>query len=350
MRPSVVDKILPVPKKKQKTGGRGCEPTQECGSEAPPVISKYKGWRAWLRSAGLRVAQAVRESGFQAKVAAALIAASAIMAATAGAWFAQDPVSGALRWLLMALVQSTYFALLALSAWLLLGRRNNVSYALCLGLAAAVVTVWTVVSRVEDYRLRMEANDTLVTFHDTPLNIVGLADIVERNPYASAYMVMREAHWDLQDRMNRRIDLYRAEYENYANPVAFLAIERLRSRYELWRAYYEVQELEKLLDEIKKTPLETTDLIWTVNLLKVDAWTKAAYRSDLETSILAARRRQSDFVDQEKQTLRQIRNALKVVIDARGRYRFAEGHIVFEDPRDAAIFSGKEPRDDKPSR
>lgn len=298
----------------------------------------------------MSVVQWARGLGIQEKTALILIALSALAAGAAGARFAPDPVSGALQWLLMALIQSTYIALIALSAWLLLGRRNNISYLLCFGVAVAVATMWGIVSGIEDYRLRMEANETIETFRDRPLNSVGLAGIVESNPYVEAYMVMRETHWDLQDRLTRRVDHYRSEYERYAEPASFLATERLRSRYEIWRAYYQVQELETLLDRFAETPIETTDLIWTVNLLKVDAGTRAAYKRDLEKSISVARTWQSDFIEREEQTLRRIREALKVVIDAKGRYRFAEGHIVFEDPRDAAIFSGKESRNDKASR
>lgn len=331
-----------MPKKTEDTGGKESGPAQEYENKAAPAI-----WKAPdIRAAGASALQWLRRLGSQEKTAIALILLSALLTAGAGAWFAQNPVAGAMRWLLMAVIQSTYILLLTLSAWRLLGRRHNLSFALCFGLAVAIVTIWTITSGIEDQRLRKEANDTIVTFHDAPLNVAGLAEAVETNPYVAAYMVMREAHWDLQNRLNRRVDQYRAEYERYAEPVSFLAIERLRSRYELWRAYYQVQEVEKLLDRIAETPLETTDLIWTVNLLEVDARTKAAYRSDLETSISAARTWQSDFIEQEKLTLRRIRNALKVVIDAKGRYRFAEGHIVFEDPEDAAIFSGKESRDD----
>jgi hypothetical protein len=339
-----------VPKKTEQTGGQEGGLTQTRDSNAAPANGENPGRRVEICAACIRVAQWARSLGLQQKTAVALVFLSALIIAGAGAWFAPDPVSGAMRSLLMALIQSTYIALIALSAWLLVGHRTNITYALCFGLAVAVTTAWTIVSSVEDYRLRMEANETIVTFRDSPLNLVGLAGIVERNPYVGAYMVMREAHWDLQDRLKRRVDHYRGEYERYAEPASFLAIERLRSRYELWRAFYQIQELESLLDQIEKTPLETTDLVWTVNLLEVDAGTKAAYKRDLETSISAARAWQSDFIELEKRTLRQIRRALKVVIDAEGRYRFAEGHIVFEDPRDAAMFSGKEPRDDKALR
>lgn len=328
-----------MPKKKKDTGGKESGATHEYERKAATATSKAPD----MRERGAAAILWLRGLPIQDKSAIALILLSGILVAGAGAWFAQDPLAGAMHWIMKAVVQSTYILLLTLSVWRLLGRRNNLSFALCFGLAIAIVTIWTIASGIEDQRLRKEANDTIVTFRDTPLNIVGLADAVETNPYVAAYMVMREAHWDLQTRLNRRVDQYRAEYERYAEPVSFLAIERLRSRYELWRAYYQVQEVEKLLDRIAETPLETTDLIWTVNLLEVDARTRAAYKRDLEISIAAARIWQSNFIEREKQTLRRIRNALKVVIDAKGRYRFAEGQIVFEDPGDAAIFSGKEP-------
>jgi hypothetical protein len=275
----------------------------------------------------------------------AIIAGSFLAIAGIGAWCGSAPLSGAVDWLAKGLIQSTYAALLALSAWLAVRLWRSFSYLLLLGIAILGVAVWTAAMGIQDYRLRREANETISTFRYEPLNALGLVGIIERNPYVEAYMVMRDAHWDLQDRLNKRIDRYRVEYENYSGKDSFLAVSRLRSRFELWQTFYQIRDLELMLDAMETEALDTSDLLWTVNLLEVDSGTREAYAQDFMKSVSAAKLWQTEFVAREKRTLRRIRNSLTVVIDAKGRYRFAEGRIVFDDPEDAASFAGKESPD-----
>ncbi|MCK5273124.1 MAG: hypothetical protein KAR37_00630, partial [Alphaproteobacteria bacterium] len=191
-------------------------------------------------------------------------------------------------------------------------------------------------------RVRLEANDTLITFRDTPLNLEGLTGIIERNPYVEAYMIMRDAHWELRNRLDDRMTGYGASYRTYVDNGAFLHIDRLRSRFELWRAFYQVGDLEDQLARIESSPMEADDLLWTVNLLDVDAATRGAYIRDLRDAVSAADKSQAELIARERHTLARIKQSLQALIDAKGRYRFAEGKVVFDNPADAALFSGKE--------
>lgn len=329
--------------KKEKTGRKEGKLTPNGDPVSSPAADRNSDEQARRGTALAAIVIQLRTTETQQKTGMALIAGSLLAIAASGAWFGPDPASGAMQWLGWGLVQSTYAALLALSVWIVFGRRRGVTYLLWLGFACSTVAIWDIAGGIYSNRLRLEANDTLVTFRDDPLNIVGLTGIIERNPYVEAYMVMRDAHWDLQDRLDKRIDGYDETYGEYVKGGEFLSVERLYSRYELWRAFYQVDDLVKLLDEIEKTPFETTDLLWTVELLDVDAETGAAYAKDLEQAVAEADAWQSEFIAREIRTLQRIRQSLKVVIDARGRYRFAEGRIVFDDPADAARFTGKEP-------
>lgn len=327
--------LQPVTEDKKNRGGKDNGPVPNGDGTLESHTARTHGVRA-------RILSIHENIGFQGLAGLALIAASVVAVTAAGASTAQEPVWGALRWLLKGGIQATYAALLALSVWLVFGRGRGISYLLCFGLVISIVVVWSIVAGLDNRRQRQEANKAIASFRDGAEDAPPLSEIMEGNPYVEAYMVMREVHWDLQDRLKRRIEKYRAEYEDYVAKGPFLAVDRLRSRYELWRSYYQIQELEGLLDSFEKTPLETTDLEWTVDLLAVDPDTREVYKRDLERSISTLQDWQSEFVAGEKRTLGQFRHSLKVVIDAQGRYRFAKGQIVFEDPADAASFGSKE--------
>lgn len=278
----------------------------------------------------------------QRRAGLALIAASLITIMTAGAWLGADPASGIVQWATRGFVQAVYAALLALFLWTVLVRRHAISYLLPFGIACAGIAVWDTSSGIYANRVRLEANDTLITFRDTPLNLEGLTGIIERNPYVEAYMIMRDAHWELRNRLDDRMTGYGASYRTYVDNGAFLHIDRLRSRFELWRAFYQVGDLEDQLARIESSPMEADDLLWTVNLLDVDAATRGAYIRDLRDAVSAADKSQAELIARERHTLARIKQSLQALIDAKGRYRFAEGKVVFDNPADAALFSGKE--------
>lgn len=275
-----------------------------------------------------------------------LIAASLLAIMAAGAWLGPDPATGIAQWVGRSFVQGVYAALLALFVWTILVRRRAISYLLLFGFACAGVAVWDTSSGIYANRVRLEANDTLITFRDTPLNVEGLTGIIERNPYVEAYMIMRDAHWELRNRLDARMTGYGASYRTYVDNGAFLDVNRLRSRFELWRAFYQVGDLEDQLARIESSPMEADDLLWTVNLLDVDAATRAAYIRDLRDAVAAANKSQAELVARERRTLARIKQSLQVLIEAEGRYRFADQKVVFDNPADAARFAGKEPPPD----
>ena len=271
-----------------------------------------------------------------------MIAASLLTIMAAGAWLGPDPATGIVQWIGRSVVQAAYAALLTLFAWTVLVRRRAISYLLLFGFACMGVAIWDTSSGLYANRVRLEANDTLITFRDTPLNVKGLTGIIERNPYVEAYMIMRDTHWELRNRLDDRMTGYGASYRTYVENGAFLNVDRLRSRFELWRAFYQVGDLEDQLAHIDNSPMEADDLLWTVNLLDVDAATRDAYLGDLVDAMSAANKSQTELIARERQTLARIKQSLKVLIDAEGRYRFAEGKVVFDNPADASLFAGKE--------
>lgn len=278
----------------------------------------------------------------QHKTGLVVIAASLLTIMAAGAWLGPDPATGIVQWIGRSVVQAAYAALLTLFAWTVLVRRRAISYLLLFGFACMGVAIWDTSSGLYANRVRLEANDTLITFRDTPLNVKGLTGIIERNPYVEAYMIMRDTHWELRNRLDDRMTGYGASYRTYVENGAFLNVDRLRSRFELWRAFYQVGDLEDRLAHIDNSPMEADDLLWTVNLLDVDAATRDAYLGDLVDAMSAANKSQTELIARERQTLARIKQSLKVLIDAEGRYRFAEGKVVFDNPADASLFAGKE--------
>jgi len=310
------------------------EPTGAPAAALPgaPALKPLPGWKV--------------DPGIQRMAGLALIAASLILVASAGAWLGPFPASGALHWILKGLAQGAYVALMALSVWMFLRRRYEISYLLPFGILCAGVAVWDTGSGIYGNRIRLEANDIVINFRDSPLNASGLTAATERNPYVEAYMIMRDTHWELRNRLDTRMTGYEARYRTYVEKGEFLSVDRLRSRFELWRAFYQVGDLEDQLAITESSPVDVEDLLWTVKLLDIDEETRSAYFEDLRGAVAAANESQAILIARERGTLARIRQSLQVLIDARGRYRFAEGKVVFDDPEDAALFTGKEPPKD----
>jgi hypothetical protein len=315
-----------VANKEEKNGRKGNNPAKS-RSEAP------------VEADGGRPVKVDR----QRRAGLALIAASLLTVITAGAWLGPDPATGIAQWVARGFIQAAYAALLALFLWTVVGRRRVISYLLLFGAVCAGIAVWDTGAGIYANRVRLEANNMLITFRDTPLNVEGLAEVIEQNPYVEAYMIMRDAHWELLNRVDDRMAEYGASYRTYVENGAFLNVERLRSRFELWRAFYQVGDLEDQLARIESNPMEAGDLLWTVNLLDVDAATREAYVRDLHDAVSAANESQAELIARERLTLARIKRSLQVLIDAKGRYGFADGRVVFDDPADAALFAGKKP-------
>lgn len=275
-----------------------------------------------------------------------LVAISLALIISAGIWFGSDPLSGIEEWLSRGVLQAVAGGLFAFAVWTLLNRRFRASYLLLLGLACFGFAIWDLTMGVRGNQMRREANEILVTFRDEPLNATGIADAIERNPYVEAYVVMRDAYWELNDRLDARLADYSAAYRQYVKEADFLDIERLKSRYVLWQAFYQVEDLEARLDDTQASPLEVQDLLWTIDLLDVDRRTRNAYSEDLNRAIEDAIVSQAALLDRERRTLAHIKKSLKVLIDSKGRYRISEGRVIFDDPVDAARFAGKLPSAD----
>jgi hypothetical protein len=282
----------------------------------------------------------------QSSIGIALIAASAIALAVAGVLLGPGPLSGSARWLGRGILQSSYVALFALFLWIFVARRRGVTYPFLVGIGCVGILVWDVSMGIYVNRLRLEANTVLTAFRNAPAEVIQLAGVLERNPYVEAYVTMRDAHWELRNRMDERLSDYRIAYANYVRQGDFLDIGRLRSRYELWRAYFQVDDLEKRLARIEGSPFDAGDLLWTVDLLHVDKETRDAYEDDLKADIAKVTAAQTELLRGERRTLARIKRSLKVLIHSAGRYRFAEGRVVFEDPADAALFAGNNPTAD----
>jgi hypothetical protein len=331
-------KAKPVATRKKSGKDKSARtPPAAAGTPAPaaPTPSPAKPDYGWIIRPAL-----------QRRVGLALIATSLLTVMAAGGWLGADPASGIVQWVTRGFVQAVYAALLALFAWTVLRRHRAISWLLLFGFACAGVAVWDTSSGIYANRVRLEANDTLITFRDTPLNVKNLTGLVERNPYVEAYMIMRDAHWELRNRLDDRMTGYGASYRTYVENGVFLNIDRLRSRFELWRAFYQVGDLEDQLALIENSPMEADDLLWTVNLLDVDTATRDAYLADLGDAMSAANKAQAEMIARERRTLARIKQSLQVLIDAKGRYRFAGEKVVFDDPADAALFAGKEPLPD----
>ena len=221
----------------------------------------------------------------QRRTGLALIAVSLLTIAVAGAWLGPDTATGITQWIARGFIQAVYAALLALFLWAVVWRRRVISYLLLFGAACAGVAAWDTGLGIYANRVRLEANDMLITFRDTPLNVEDLAGAIERNPYVEAYMIMRDSHWDLHNRANERMAGYAANYRIYVEYGAFLSIGRLQSHLEPWRALQQIGNLEAQLTRIENGPIDAVDLLWSVNLLDVDPETRRAYVRDLNDAI-----------------------------------------------------------------
>jgi hypothetical protein len=277
----------------------------------------------------------------QRRVGLALIAVSLLTIVAAGAWLGPDPATGITQWIARGFIQSVYGALLALFLWTVVWRRRAISYLLLFGVTCICIAAWDTGAGIYANRVRLEANNMLITFRDTPLNVQDLAGTIERNPYVEAYMIMRDAQWELHNRLDQRMADYGASYRTYVENGAFLDIGRLQGGLEPYRALHQIGNLEDQLTRIESNPIEAGDLLWTANLLNVDAVTRVAYIQDLHDAIEAANGLQTEQIAGERHTLARIKQSLQVLIDAKGRYSFADGRVVFDDPADAALFAGR---------
>ncbi len=261
--------------------------------------------------------------------------------AVAGALLSIEPLTGFFHWLAQGSLQAVAAALLAYFCRLHVpGLRHQPYFALLGGLMLALLVydVWTGAAA---NRTRIEANAMLTTLRDKPLDVAGLADAAENNGYVDAYFTMRDLYWELYRRADDRLSEYNGLYRHYVEDGGFLDIERLESRYDLWLSYFQIGDLEHRLDVTEETSLRTEDLLWSVDLLEVDAATRGAYAGDMQATIEALLADQADSFVRQREALRHTREAIEVLLDADGRYRVTNGQIVFDDAEDAIRFAGK---------
>lgn len=259
-----------------------------------------------------------------------------------GLWFGgDDPLQSLAFWASRAAIQGVSAALIALFIWALLSRRRVVSYVLVLGVGTAGLFLYDAASAWQIDRERLHANVVLKHLEDGERMIESLTEEEKANPYVDAYLVMRDLYWELNALASDRMAGYRSAYESYTETGGFLDVQRLRNEFDLWYSLSQIQDLEVLLKHMESEPLDAADTRWSVRLLKVDPVTQAAYAEDLAESLKAITGAQAASITRERRSLQLMRNALEVLIESEGRYRIENDRIIFDDPGDAARFTGK---------
>jgi hypothetical protein len=139
-----------VARTKEKTGGKGSGQRSLGDRGISALFPNIYDWPAQVREFPPSIVKWLRTAGIQQKTGMAMIACSFLAIAGIGAWCGSAPLSGAIDWLAKGLIQSTYAALLALSAWLAVRLRRSFSYLLLLGIAILGVVVCTAAMGIKD--------------------------------------------------------------------------------------------------------------------------------------------------------------------------------------------------------
>lgn len=310
------------PGKLENRPDRSIHPEEEVEAREPAAHPRRPHWQDWT---GL-----------------GLIFGSLAGIAAVGLWFGNDePLRGLGFWAGRAAIQGISAGLIALFVWALLARRWTVSYTLVLGVLAVGLLLYdaTIAWRID--RERMQASHILSNIEQGHRNIEDLSASERENPYIDAWLIMRDLYWELNAMAGDRMSGYRAAYEDYTENGGFLDIARLRNEFDLWYSLVQIQDLEAQLTRIETKAMDTSDMRWSLKLLKVDPVTRSNYEDDLNAALEVIERAQAETIARERRTLRLMRNALEVLVDADGRYRIDGDRVIFENPDDAAKFSGK---------
>lgn len=278
---------------------------------------------------------------WQRRCGYALVALSAAGMVGTGVLFGTEPLASGLHWAGRAAVQGVCAALVALFLWPLASRWRNVSYVLVLGICGVGLFAYDAVLAWRVDRARAVAHQTLADLEAGRRNVESLTGVEKANAYIEAYVVMRDVYWELGMRANEGLSRYRSRYENYTAAGAFLDTNRLKATADLRHSILQIRDLQWRLSSIESAVPDVSDLLLTVDLLEVDAVTRAAYAEDLHRArdmLVAAT---AATVVREREILRAMQHSLEVLLEAEGRYRIDDGQIIFESPDDAARFTGK---------
>lgn len=277
----------------------------------------------------------------QRRAGIALLAVSAVSLAAVGAWVVTDSLHGIGHWAVRAAVRGISAALVGLSLWAVLSQRRSVSRVLVLGVSAVSLLVYETGSAWWVDRARALANRTLHQLDSGSRNVETLTPSELADPYVEAYVIMRDVYWELYLRSDDAMSRYRSYYEDYTADGTFLDVTRLTTRSDLWRSIFQIDDLQVRLQRVEAARPDISDLLLTVNLLHVDAETRAAYADDLRAAREAFVAATTAAVRQEREALRAMRSSLEVLLDAEGRYRIENGRLIFDRPDDADRFAGR---------
>lgn len=284
---------------------------------------------------------ALHEAAIQRLTGTILVTVSLSGIVMLGAWLHPDPYQGIRHWAARAAALSVYAALLSFFLWSLLRGRRRIAYLLVFGILLVGILSYHGATAYRANRERMAANEVLSALREGWRDTADLSGEERSNPYVDAWLTMRDVYWELQSRSETRMAHYRRLYGDYTRRGGFLDSSRLGSTYDLWYSYFQVHDLQQWLERASESKVSISDLLWGVSLLDVDSGTRAAYANDLRAAAAALDEAQAASIARERDTLREMKRVLDVLIDADGYYRVVGTAIIFERPEDAARFADK---------
>ncbi len=258
-----------------------------------------------------------------------------------GAWLYGNTGDGTAWWTAHALIRSAYAALIAIPAWILIRRRRRVSFFLVLGCLVTAVFIYHGTEALRLNQEKISANRVLGALREGWRLTGELTPAERENPYVDAWIVTRNLYRELNERADARMAGYSSSHEKYTGPGGFLAPRRLGAKSDLLTSQAQLQELDQQLSRIGQSPVDTSDMLWSLDLLRVDAVTREAYREDLRAALGAINQTQDEAIARERRAIVRTLASIEVLLDAEGRYRVEDGQVVFDDPADAVRFSGK---------
>ncbi len=277
----------------------------------------------------------------QRRIGVAMVALSLAGMLIAGIWLSADAFAGLAHWSGVVLVQCVYAALIAYLVYTILRRKLAVSFTFIFGILLVGSFAYHVPSAYIDNSRRVDADHIILAVRQGSREIADLSPAERSNPYVGAFLVMRDVSRQLYERADARVSPYRAAYADSVRTGAFLDPHRLDTAYEIWYSYAQLHQLEQILRRAIDSRLDVSDLLWTANMLGVDAGTRAAYTNELRASAGAIDKAQAASLEQELETLAQTKQSLEVLIAAEGHYRIEGSQIVFDEPDLHDRFRGK---------
>ena len=276
----------------------------------------------------------------------ALVGATMLVFAIAGivglgAWLYGKTGGGTTWWTAHALIRAAYAALIAVFLWNLIRRRWRVSFILVLGCLVTAVFVFHGTEALKLNQEKIVANQVLGALREGWRRTGELTPEERENAYVDAYIVTRNIYWELNERADARMAEYSSSHEQYTRPGGFLAPGRLRTQSDLLTSSAQLRELDQQLARIRRSPIDTSNMLWSLDLLRVDIVTRIAYRNDLRATLARINQAHDESIARERRAIARTLASIEVLLDAEGRYHIDEGRVVFDDPADAVRFSGK---------